>query len=471
MACGYWKAGFQDHEAVFHLLFRENPFGGQFTVACGLPAAIEFLQGFHFSEDEVAWLADRRGNDGAPVFDRGFLEWLGDLRIGCDVDAVAEGTIVFPNEPMMRVSGPMIDCQIIETALLNLLNFQSLIATKAARVCLAAGSDRVIEYGLRRAQGLEGGLSASRAAYIGGCAGTSNLLAGQRYGIPVSGTQAHSWIMFFESETEAFETYARVMPNNAVFLVDTYDSLTGLRRALEAGRGLRARGHEFIGIRLDSGDRVALSIAARRMLDEAGFPSALIVCSGDLDEHAIAEMKARGAKIDVWGVGTKLVTGCPDAALNGIYKLGAVRTPGGKWQPRLKLSDEPGKTSCPGRLQVRRSRDAQGQFVGDAIYDLETGLTDPGACVDLTTGALLEIKGVTESFDLLAPVLRGGGLVGAFPSIEQSRQLAQRQLASLPPATRQLQNPTPYPVGLESALYRLREDLISRAREPAEEQE
>src|SRR5262245_52038075 len=318
MACGYWKAGVSDHEAAFHVTFRENPFGGEFTVACGLATAIDFLRTFHFEEAEIDYLASQRGNDGKPLFDSGFLDYLRDLRLNCDIDALPEGTLVFANEPLIRVCGPVVQCQLLETALLTILNFQSLIATKASRVCLAAGNAAVIEFGLRRAQGVDGGLSAARAAYIGGCAGTSNLQAGQRYGIPVSGTQAHSWIMFFESERDAFEAYAKAMPNSCVFLVDTYNSLDGVRHAIDVARQLRKNGHEMIGVRLDSGDRVALSIETRRMLDEACFKNAMIVCSGDLDEHAIADLKRRGAKIDMWGVGTKLTTGQPDAALGGI---------------------------------------------------------------------------------------------------------------------------------------------------------
>src|SRR6266498_3132812 len=332
MAYGYWKAGVSDHEAAFHVTFRHNPFGGQFTVARGLATAIDFLRTFHFTETEIAYLGSQRGNDGKPLFDSGFLDYLRDLRLTCDIDAIPEGTLVFPNEPLIRVCGPVAQCQLLETTLLNILNFESLIATKAARVCLAAKNDPVIEFGLRRAQGVDGGLTAARAAYIGGCAGTSNLQAGERFGIPVSGTQAHSWIMFFESELEAFQSYARAMPNNCIFLVDTYNSISGIRHAIEIGSELRKEGHEMIGVRLDSGDRVALSIEARRMLDKAGFTSAKIVCSGDLDEHVIADMKQGGARIDMWGVGTKLTTGQPDAALGGIYKLGAVRHPGGQWQ-------------------------------------------------------------------------------------------------------------------------------------------
>src|SRR6266536_863807 len=385
MACGYWNAGLSDHEAAFHVTFRENPFGGEFTVACGLATAIDFLRAFHFDETEIDYLASQLGNDGKPLFSVGFLDYLRSLRLTCKIDAIPEGTLVFPNEPLIRVCGPVIQCQLLETALLNILNFESLIATKAARVCLAAQNDPVIEFGLRRAQGVDGGLSAARAAYIGGCAGTSNLLAGERFGIPVSGTQAHSWIMFFESEKEAFEAYARAMPNNCVFLVDTYNSIEGSRHAIEVARQLRKNGHEMIGVRLDSGDRVALSIETRRILDKAGFTNAKIVCSGDLDEYAIADMKRRGAKIDMWGVGTKLSTGQPDAALGGVYKLGAVRPPGRQWRYRIKVSDERAKTSCPGLLQVRRFYQSGGRFIADAIYEIDHAISEPSVIVDLGT--------------------------------------------------------------------------------------
>src|SRR5262245_17247489 len=265
MAYGYWKAGVDDHDAVFHVTFRENPFGGRFTVACGLATAIDFLRPFHFTESEVDYLRSQRGNDGKPLFDSRFLDYLRGLQLTCDIDAIPEGTLVFANEPLVRVCGPIAQCQLLETALLNMLNFPSLIATKAARVCMATKGDPVIEFGLRRSQGVDGGLTAARAAYIGGCAGTSNLQAGQQFGIPVSGTQAHSWIMFFENELEAFSTYAKAMPNNCIFLVDTYDSINGLRHAIEIGSELRGQGHEMIGVRLDSGDGAALSIKARGM--------------------------------------------------------------------------------------------------------------------------------------------------------------------------------------------------------------
>jgi nicotinate phosphoribosyltransferase len=468
MACGYWKAGVSDYEAAFHVTFRENPFGGEFTIACGLATVIDLLRTFHFTEMEIAYLAWQRGNDNEPLFDSGFLDYLRDLRLTCDIDAMPEGTLVFPNEPLIRVRGPVAQCQLLETALLNISNFESLIATKAARVCLAAKNDAVIEFGLRRAQGVDGGLSAARAAYIGGCAGTSNLQAGERFGIPVSGTQAHSWIMFFETEREAFEAYAKAMPNNCVFLVDTYNSIEGVRHAIEVAGRLRKQGHEMIGVRLDSGDRVALSIEARRMLDKAGFTNAKIMCSGDLDEHVIADMKQRGAKIDAWGVGTKLATGQPDAALGGIYKLGAVRRPGGQWQYRIKLSDEPAKTSCPGSLQVRRFHQRDGRFIADAIYETDHGIREPCEIVDFETEEKTEIP-LTGYSDLLVPIFRRGELVYEALNIEASREHAWRQLSCAPPEILQLTSPTGYKVGLERSLHELRSRLIARAREQCDE--
>src|SRR6266536_206148 len=468
MACGYFNFGVNDHEAVFHVTFRENPFAGQFTVACGLATAIDFLRTFHFTDTEVDYLGSQRGNDGKPLFDSRFLDYLRGLQLTCDVDAIPEGTLVFPNEPLIRVVGPIIQCQLLETALLNIFNFQSLIATKAARVCLAAKRDPVIEFGLRRSQGVDGGLTAARAAYIGGCAGTSNMQAGQRFGIPVSGTQAHSWIMFFENEREAFNTYARAMPNNCIFLVDTYNSIEGVRHAIDVAGQLRKQGHEMIGVRLDSGDRVALSIEARRMLDKAGFTNAKIVCSGDLDEHVIADMKQGGARIDMWGVGTKLTTGQPDAALGGIYKLGAVRHPGGQWQYRIKLSDEAAKTSCPGLLQVRRFQQPDGRFIADAIYETDHAISEPCVVVDLETEKKTEIPAKTDYSDLLVPVFRRDQLVYQTPNLEASREHARKQLDCAPPEILRLKNPTPYKIGLERSLHELRSTLIARAKEQSE---
>ena len=312
----------------------------------------------------------------------GFLEYLQQLQFSCDVDAMPEGTVAFPHEPLVRVRGPILQCQLLESALLNVINFQTLVATKAARVCQAAQGDAVLEFGLRRAQGIDGALAASRAAFVGGCSATSNVLAGKLFGIPVKGTHAHSWIMSFDDELEAFRTYAEAMPNNCVFLVDTYDTLDGVRNAIEVGRWLREKGHKLLGIRLDSGDLAWLSIEARKLLDAGGFAEAAIVASNDLDENLIVSLKQQGAKIGVWGVGTKLVTAYDQPALGGVYKLGAVREAGHAWQYRLKLSEQTIKISNPGILQVRRFFGPE-EAIGDMLFNEEQGIRTDGQSITI----------------------------------------------------------------------------------------
>jgi len=468
MAYAYWKAGLADREAVFHLSFRENPFGGGFTVACGLAYAIDLLEHLRFDEDDLAYLGALEGRQGAALFDPDFLAYLRASRFTCDVDAIPEGTVVFPHEPLVRVRGPIIQAQLVETALLNLINFQTLVATKAARVCHAARGEPVVEFGLRRAQGLDGGLAATRAAFVGGCHGTSNLLAGRLFGVPVRGTHAHSWVMLFDDEREAFREYARALPDDCVFLVDTYDTLEGVRHAVEVGRWLRQQGHELAGVRLDSGDLAYLSIEARRILDAGGFPEARILASNDLDEHLIESLKEQGARITLWGVGTKLATAWDQPALGGVYKLSAVRRPGGNWEPKLKLSEQAVKISTPGVLQVRRYA-ADGQYVADAIFD-ETGgiaptctIVDP---VDLTRRK--RIPSGTPSEDLLVPIFRAGRNVYASPSLAESRQRTLDQLARFHAGIKRFVNPHRYPVGLERSLFDLKTRLIMKARHAPE---
>jgi len=464
MACGYWKAGVLDKEAVFTLYFREMPFHGGFAVACGLQYVIEYLQNFHFSDDDLAYLATVPGSDGQPLLPPAFLDYLREWRFACDVDAVPEGTVVFPHEPLVRVRGPILQAQILETALLNMVNFQTLIATKAARVSLTARSEPVIEFGLRRAQGIDGGVTVARAAYVGGCASTSNVLAGKLFGIPIKGTHAHSWVMSFDSELESFIAWAEAMPNNSIFLVDTYNSLEGTRHAVEAGKLLRARGHSLAGIRLDSGDLAYLSIEARKILDAAGFPDAAIVASGDLDEYLIDSLKEQDAKITVWGVGTRLATAYDQPALGGIYKLSAVREPGGPWQPKIKLSEQIVKINNPGVLQVRRYYDDDG-FVADMIYDEETGVTDPGLVIDPADPTRRKhIPDGTPHELLLAPIFRGGKPVYEPPTLDESRARTQQQLGKLHPAIKRFVNPHDYPAGLEAGLYDLKTRLTLEAR-------
>ena len=471
MAYGYWKSGAWDREAVFLLHFRKPPFASGYTIACGLDPAIEFIERFRYTPEDLDYLATLRGNDGSPLFETAFLDVLRRLELTCDIDAIPEGTAVFPHQPLLRVRGPLLQAQLLETPLLNLVNFQTLIATKAARVCLAAQGEPVLEFGLRRAQGIDGAMAASRAAYAGGCAATSNVLAGKHFGIPVRGTHAHSWVLSFDSELEAFEAYARALPNNCVFLVDTFDTLLGVRHAIEIGRRLRARGHEMAGIRLDSGDLAWLSIEARRLLDEGGFPRVQIVASSELDEHLIESLKLQGARIAVWGVGTKLVTGDEDPALGGVYKLTAIRDPrephepGGAWKHKVKLSEQSVKITTPGLLQVRRF--SQGaEFIADMIWDELLGtppdaptLVDPN---DLTRRK--EIAAGTPSEELLVPIFRQGRRVYDPPPLDAVRARTLDQLGHFHSGIKRLINPHQYPVGLELGLFDLKTQLILEAR-------
>ena len=469
MAYGYWKLGRTDEEAVFQLYYRKNPFGNGYAVAAGMGYAIDYLNSIQFDEGDVAYLRTLMGNNGERLFEEGFLAYLTKLRFTCDINAVPEGTVVFPNEPLVRVTGPILQGQILETALLNLINFQTLIATKAARVCLAAAGDSVVEFGLRRAQSIDGALAASRAAYIGGVHATSNVLAGKLFGIPVKGTHAHSWVMSFDSELVAFDAYAQAMPNNCVFLVDTYNTLEGVRHAVTAATRLRKAGHEMVGIRLDSGDLAYLSIEARKILDQGGFPNAAILASNDLDENIILSLKSQGAKINAWGVGTKLVTGYDQPALGGVYKLSAIKKPGGSWEYKVKLSEQAVKITTPGVLQVRRYfRD--GEAMADMIYDTLAPLPAEAVVVDpLDFSRRKKIAGQTRYEDLLVPIFRGGRCVYDVPALAESRERTASQLGHFHAGVKRFINPHQYPVGLERGLHDLKTRLVLGARGVTEE--
>ena len=464
MAYGYWKAGMCDHEAVFNLHFRKNPFGGGYSVVAGLNLAIEYIQQFRATADDIEYLASLTAHDGSPLFEPGFLEYLQTLEFDGDIDAMPEGTVAFPFEPLIRVRGPLITCQLLETPLLNIVNFSTLVATKAARVCEAAAGEPVLEFGLRRAQGIDGSLTASRAAYIGGCAATSNVLAGKLFGIPVRGTHAHSWVMCFDGEPEAFRAYAEAMPNNCVFLVDTYDTIEGVRHAVEVGRWLRERGKKLLGIRLDSGDLAYLSQRAREILDAAGFTEAQIVASNDLDEYTIKSLREQGAAIAVWGVGTKLVTCFDQPALGGVYKLSAIRAPGEEWKYRVKLSEQFIKISTPGLLQVRRFTHGT-EAIGDAIYD-EASAPDDGWTIvdplDMTRRKRMLANAPHE--DLLKPIYRQGNLVSNQPTLEEIRRRVREQLGLFHEGVRRFENPHQYPAGLEAGLHQRKMKLIMEAR-------
>ena len=464
MAAAYWQAGTADHESVFHLFFRRLPFHGGYAIAAGLEAALQWLEDFRFRTEELDYLATLRTRNDHPLFRDDFLAYLGDLRLELDIDAIPEGSAVFGHEPLLRVQGKILHAQLAETALLNLINFQTLVATKASRICHAAAGGPVFEFGYRRAQGPDGGLTASRAAWIAGCEGTSNVLAGQRYGIPVRGTHAHSWVMSFDDEQEAFDRYAEAMPDNSTMLVDTYDTLAGVDKAIVTARKLREQGHELSGIRLDSGDLAWLSQQARAKLDAAGFPGVKIVASNDLDEHLIESLRHQDAKIDVWGVGTNLVTAADQPALGGVYKLAALRREDGTWQPRMKLSEQTGKSSIPGRLQVRRFIE-HGKFIGDAIYDMDrsfdgaTTIIDPGDPIRRK-----DIPANTTSVDLLQPVMKAGRRIAPAETLETIRDRCQQNLASLHQGILRLKNPHAYPAGLEEGLHQHREKMLRELR-------
>lgn len=465
MIYGYWKAGFDRKEAVFQLFFRKTPFKGGFTVAAGLESVIHFLEKFQFDSSDLHYLAQLKGPDGADYFSEKFLNYLAKLRFTGNIDAVPEGTVIFPYEPLMRVQGPLIECQLLESPLLNLINFPTLIATKAARICLAAKGDSVIEFGLRRAQGIDGALTASRAAYIGGCDSTSNLLAGKLFGIPVKGTHAHSWVMVFDDELESFQTYAEHLPNNCVFLVDTYDTIEGVKKAIKVGLWLKERGRKFLGIRLDSGDLADLSIKSRALLDQAGFEDAGIVASNELDETIISELKRQGAQINIWGVGTNLVTAKDQPALDGVYKLSAIRDPKEEWKYKLKLSEQMLKVSNPGILQVRRFY-SNGENVGDVIYD--TNMDWKGDCLSvdpLDPTHVREIKKGIPSKDLLEPIFRKGECIYQRPSLQEIRQYTKLELSRFPVGIKRFLNPHVYGVGMEKGLYDFKIDLIKRIRQ------
>ncbi len=470
MAYGYWKTGMLENEAVFNLYFRKTPFNGGYAIASGLEYAIDYLEGFKFTQDDVDYLATLTGNDDKPLFEQGFLDYLKNMKFSCDIDAIPEGTAVFPNEPLIRVRGPLIQGQLIETPLLNIINFQTLIATKSSRINQAAKGSPVLEFGLRRAQGIDGGLAASRAAYIGGCEATSNVLAGKIFGIPVKGTHAHSWVMSFANEVEAFEKYSEAMPNNAVFLVDTYDTIQGVKYAIDAGNKLKAKGYKMAGIRLDSGDLAYLSIQARKLLDAAGFEDAKIVASNDLDEYIINSLNQQEAKIDVWGIGTKLVTAFDQPALGGVYKIAAVKKTDGTWDYKVKLSEQAIKVSNPGVLQVKRFFTDEGKCIADMIYDEENIsqnnlpkedfiIVDP---LDSTRRKVITKD--TKSEDLLQPIFKKGNLIYQTPSIHDIKKTAKININSLDNSILRFTNPHEYPVGLERDLYEMKMNLILKLR-------
>jgi nicotinate phosphoribosyltransferase len=461
MMQGYFRAGQGGRRAVFEMFIRENPGGSGFTIFAGLEQFVEYLQGLSFGGKDIDFLRSLEH------FDEDFLEFLREFRFTGSVSAMREGSVCFPGEPLVIVDAPLIQGHFVETALLTIINHQSLIATKAARVCYAAAGDDVLEFGLRRAQGPDAGLYGARAAYIGGCAATSNVLAGQKFGLPLRGTHSHSWILSFENELEAFRHYAAAFPDKIIFLVDTYDTInSGLPNAIRVFNEIKSAGKTLnnYGIRLDSGDFAYLSKIARRILDEEGHEAAKITASGDLDENLIQSLKLQGARVDMWGVGTRMITSRDAPALGGVYKLCAIEE-GGEMRPRMKFSDNPEKVTTPGIKKIYRIFDSESHKIKADLVTLadekpddskDLSLFDPKApwkTMNLRAGEFY-------SKEMLIPIISGGKRVSEAAPIAEIRDYCAAQQDGLWEEYRRLVNPHIMPVDLSKKLFDLKNKIL-----------
>lgn len=464
MMQGYLKSGKHKEKVIFDMFYRKNPCGNGFAICCGLEQVVEYIRNLNFSEEDIDYLRS------LGTFDEDFIEYLRGFHFTGDIYAIPEGTVVFPKEPLIKVIAPVIEAQLVETAILNLVNHQSLIATKAYRVVHAAQGDGVMEFGLRRAQGPDAGIYGARAAVIAGCIGTSNVYAGQKFRVPVLGTHAHSWIMSFPTELEAFKAYARLYPNNCILLVDTYDTLkSGVKNAILCYDAMKEEGITLkrFGIRLDSGDLAYLSKKARKMLDEAGYPEAIISASNDLDENLIESLKAQGACITSWGVGTNLITSESQPSFGGVYKLAATYSDEGQWVPKIKLSENSEKITNPGNKQIYRiiEKDSGKVFADYIALEEETFsekedlvLFDP---IDTWKKSTLK-GGSYEMRPLLVPIFLGGKLVYNCPSVEEIKAYCKKEQESLWEECRRLTNPHAVHVDLSDKLYEMKKGLLAQ---------
>lgn len=467
MMQGYFKNKDKNDIVIFDAFYRNNPCGGGYAISAGLEQVIEYINNLHFTEEDIAYLRS------LGIFEEDFLEYLRTFRFSGDIYAIPEGTVMFPREPMVKVIAPIMEAQLVETAILNIINHQSLIATKASRVCYAARGDGIMEFGLRRAQGPDAGTWGARAAVIGGCIGTSNVLCGQLFDIPVKGTHAHSWIMSFPDEYTAFKTYARMYPSACILLVDTYDTLkSGVPNAIRVFREMRDAGIplSYYGIRLDSGDLAYLSKKARRMLDEAGFTDAVISASNDLDEFLIDSLKAQGARITSWGVGTHLITSKDNPSFGGVYKLAAIMGKDGRFIPKIKLSENTEKITNPGNKTIYRIYEKEtGKIKADLIclvdehYNEEEPLLlfDPAEPWKKT-----KLPGGSYTMrEILVPVFQKGECCYQTPKVMDIRAYCQKELDTLWDETRRLINPHEVYVDLSSRLYDIKIDLLDKMSE------
>lgn len=456
MINGYFENNVHNDVVVFDMFFRKNACKGGYTIVCGIEQLVEYIENLKFSESDLDYLKTLN------LFSDKFLDFLRDFKFTGDIYTVEEGTVMFPNEPIIRIKAPLYQAQLIETALLTIINFQSLIATKASRVCFAAKGDPVFEFGLRRAQGPDAGIYGARAAIIGGCTATANVLAGKMFNIPVVGTHAHSWVQKFDNELDAFEAYAKIYPNNCLLLVDTYDVLkSGMPNAIKVFKELKAKGHEPLGIRLDSGDLDYLSKECKNMLTEAGFEDVRITASNDLDEYCISNLKSSGSPINSWGVGTKLITSSDSPSLGGVYKLVASYKDG-KYEPKIKISEDPEKITNPGYKKVVRIYNTQGHAEADLIM-----LEDES--IDTTKPLTIfhpVYKWKTKTFtnytikELLKPLYINGECKYENKSVKEIQEYTRNELNTLWREYKRLLYPQTYKVDLSEKLCTLKESML-----------
>lgn len=457
MMQGYFCEGMHEREAVFDLFFRRHE-NITYALAAGLEQVVEYIGNIRFDEEDIAYLRS------TGIFREDFLAYLREFKFRGDLYAVPEGTVIYPSEPILTVRASLAEAQFVETAILNIVNHATLIATKASRIVEAAGKSAIVEFGLRRAQGPDAGIYGARACVIGGCKGTSNVLSAQRFGIEPKGTHAHSWVMSFDSELEAFRAYARHYPDDCLLLVDTYDTLhSGIPNAIRVFDELRAAGHEPVGIRLDSGDLAYLSKQARKMLDDAGYPNAMIFGGGDVDEHVLAALSAQGARIDAYGVGTRMITSADMPALGGVYKLAAIEEHG-ILAPRMKFSDSEVKITNPGLKDLYRLYDGAGKAIADLIALRGEEIAKP---LTLTHPIERWKTTIVEDYTLRklhAVIFDRGELVYDLPKLEEIAAYARREKESFWEEYRRLVNPHIYKVDLSDGLYELKSELLGRNR-------
>ena len=450
MANGYLLKGLANKPAVFDLFFRRAPFKGVYAICYGLDKAIKDICEMRFMEDSIEYLQT------FGIFSDEFFDYLVKWKCELTIRSVDDGRVIFPYEPVMEVEGPLIQCQLIETYLLNCFNFPTLCATKANRMWLASGKQPILEFGLRRSQGPNGGLTASEAAMVGGCSGTSNVLAGKNHGMPVSGTQAHSWVMAFESELDSFRAYAEVYPDDCILLIDTYDIIEGCKNAITVGKELKAKGKELRGVRIDSGDITYFSKEVRKLLDKAGLTETKIVASNDMDEYLVTEIKTHGGLVDLWGIGTKLATCYDNPALGGVFKLVSM-----DGKARIKVSSDVGKTTIPFKKQVYRIYDEDDIMTGDVMDLVEKKSLEEGVVYDpLNPLRYYKVSNPKMVESLLVLKVKDGKVKYKLGDWRVARETMERDIKLLSDDSKRLLNPKEYKVSISKTLHELRTKLI-----------